>query len=240
MDAILQKLDIEKIRQFYNDVPEIWNKDDYWHLYSKCQIEKCLKKHLFNENEYILNAGSGGNDYGLKCNLHHVDIAQNKIEHFDKYTVASVENLPFSNNLFNGVICVGSVVNYCDAVATISELSRVLKSSGTLILEFENSWGFEYRQKSVYRTAANITSVIFQNQLHIQWLYSYKYIQNLIKQYNLQITHIYRFHLLSALMLSMGYDERTATQYTKYDKLLQYIPFINNHSNNMVLICRKL
>lgn len=53
-------------------------------------------------------------------------------------------DLPFAENSIDNILCVGSVLNYCDAIAAISEFNRVLKYNGHLILEYESSWGFEY------------------------------------------------------------------------------------------------
>ncbi len=103
-----------------------------------------MKKNKFAENSYVLNARSGGNSYNLKCKQHHVDIADKKISHLELFTVSSIENLPFNDDCFDGIICVGSVINYCDAMQTISEFSRVLKRNDILIIEFENSYGYEF------------------------------------------------------------------------------------------------
>ncbi len=59
--------------------------------------------------------------------------------------------MPFNNLFFDNILCVGSVLNYCDALTALSELSRVLKPNGNLILEYESSWGFEYLHKSCYK-----------------------------------------------------------------------------------------
>lgn len=80
------KVNQEEIQHLYESVDDVWPQDDHWHLYSK-------KQH-WEENIYVLNAGSGGNDYGLKVIMHHRDLAENKICHFDDYSVGSIEQLP--------------------------------------------------------------------------------------------------------------------------------------------------
>ena len=233
------QLNNEEIKSFYNELENIWAEDDLWHQYSRNKIEWCLKKNCFSDNSYVLNAGSGGNNYGLNCKQHHVDIADKKISHLELFSVASIENLPFENDCFDSIICVGSVINYCDAMQAISELSRVIKKKGILILEFENSSGYEYKNKPVFKTAADITQVIFQNTIHTQWLYSYPYIKGLIAQYGFEIRKKYFFHILSSYMLYKGYDERKASRFAKFDKVLQWIPIINKHANNVILVCEK-
>ena len=156
-----------------------------------------------------------------------------------KLLVSSIENLPFKATIFDGILCVGSVINYCDAVATISEFSRVLKEGGKLILEYENSWSYEYRNKNSYKSSASIITTTFQKESHQNWIFSYKYINSILRSYNFRILKTYRFHILSAFMLSKGYSEQDSVKYVKFDKILQYIPFIKNHSSNVMVICEK-
>ena len=47
-------------------------------------------------------------------------------------------DLPFAENSIDNILCVGSVLNYCDAIAAISEFNRVFKYNGHLILEYES------------------------------------------------------------------------------------------------------
>lgn len=234
------QLNIDEIRQFYEEVPTVWPKDDLWHQYSKNQINQYIQKQNFDLSSYILNAGSGGSDYGLSNCMQHVDIAENKINHCKDYTVASIEALPFTEQIFNDAICVGSVINYCDAVAAIRELSRVLKSKGTLILEFESSWGFEHRRKIGYKQSATIVELPYFGKSQKQWLYSVEYIKNILTAANFKIISELRFHYLSGLSFSKYQDENKATGWTKYDPICRQIPVLRKHSNNIILTCHKL
>jgi SAM-dependent methyltransferase len=236
----LKQLNEDIIRSFYENIKEIWPSNDIWHTYSRSQIDKYLKKHPFHEDAYILNAGSAGNDYGIKCKMHHIDIAKNKIEHLSNSTVASIENLPFANESFDGALCVGSVLNYCDAMVAISELERVTKHAGIIIFEFESSWGFEYKGKPEYKKLAEIVTVKYMKQLHTQWLYSYEYIKKIMKAYNLKLIDIYRFHILSALHYNKHNNENMATPFAEYDYIFRHIPYFKKHANNIIILCKKL
>ena len=228
------------IRDFYNNVPEIWAKNDYWHQYSHRVIENYLHKQQITRERVVLNAGSAGNSYGIDCDMYHVDIAEKKLVGIKNAYVASIEKLPFSDQLFDDVICVGSVINYCDAAAAISEFARVLKPSGRLILEFENSAGFEYRGKAVYSKSADIVTVKFQGHDHTQWLFSKKYILSLMQTFNFKVTDEFGFHILSALALNLSQSESSSVRYTKVDPVLRRIPYFANHANNVILSCEKL
>ena len=143
-------IDHDKVRKFYERVEEIWPKEDLWHMHSYKELNAFLHNLCFSPNAYILNAGSGGNDYGLPHKMHRLDIAENKISNFENHTVGNIELMPFSGKKFTDIICVGSVINYSDAMTAIAELARVLIKKGRLVLEFESSGGYGYRGSKAY------------------------------------------------------------------------------------------
>lgn len=232
-------LDQKIIEDFYNSIDNIWDSKDLWHMYSFNQISRYLKKHTFSPESYILNAGSGGNDYGIRAKIHHVDIAENKIKSCPLFTTSSIEDLPFDNNVFDGIICVGSVINYCDAFRVVSEFSRVLRKGGTLILEFESSSGFEYRHMEYYKSSSCSVTVKFRGQAHNQYLFSPTYIFKILKNFNFKIAKKQNFHIFSAYKLSQGLTEEKATKWAKYDKFISWIRPLANHSNNIIITCIK-
>lgn len=236
----MDELNQDEIRNFYNDVTEIWPKENLWYKYTYNIIEKFLNRYKFEDESYVLNAGSAGNEYLLPYKFHHVDISEKQLVNIKDATITSIEALPFENEYFDNCICVGSVLNYCDAVKSISELSRVLKKKGKLILEFESSYGFEYINKRVYGDSAAIVSVQYNNILHTQWLYSLKYIKNIIVAHNMLIKNIKCFNIISALSLNYLNDENKAAKYAKLDLIFQWLPYFRNHGNNIIMLCEKL
>lgn len=234
------KLDQDKIKTFYENIPNVWPENDMWHYYSKTQIHKYLQNLNINPNSKVLNAGSGGNDYNLKCHMCHLDVAENKIHQFSNYLVSSVENISLPDKTFDAIICVGSVINYADAMATIGEFSRLVDTGGKLILEFESSWGFEHLGTTAFKKSAELVSLKYNNESHQQWIYSCDYIQDILKTYGFRVENTYRFHILSALKYNKKNDENYAAKYAKYDVIFKYIPIIRKHSNNIILNCTKL
>lgn len=232
-------IDQNEVKKLYENVDTVWPKDDNWHLYTKSQIEQYLQNQNFNQNSYTLNAGSGGNDYGLEIRMHHRDIAANKINNLSDYSIGSIESLPQSENSFDNIICVGSVINYCDAVAVISEFSRVLKDDGILFLEFESSYGYEHRKFDYYKKPAEVVKLKYFGSYWSQWIYSPNYIKKILKQYGFKIVDDYRFHILSSYCYSNCLDENKATKLSKYDGLLRHTQF-KKHANNILLKCVKL
>lgn len=232
------KLDQEKIKLFYNSVSNVWGNDP-WHDYSQKVITSYIKHKDIFRNSIVLNAGSAGNSYEIECHsMYHVDIANEKIKNIDNAVIASIEKMPFDNLFFDNILCVGSVLNYCDALAALSELSRVLKSNGNLILEYESSWGFEYLHKDCFKKEACIITTEYIEKKHNQWLYSPKYIEKILKTCNFNIVEKYPFHISDGLF-SKFLDDQSAINLVKVDKLLCKLPVVKEHGNNIILHCIK-
>lgn len=233
------KINEEEVRELYESVESVWPSNDKWHLYSKNQIESYLHAQKWSADEYVLNAGSGGNSYQLSVNMHHRDLAKNKIAIFDDYSVGSIETLPQNDATFDSIICVGSVINYCDAVSVISEFARVIKSNGVLYLEFESSMGYEHRKTHEYGAAAAIVKLRYFDELWSQWIYNPEYIQSILSSHGFKILDDYRFHILSAYAYSNCQNENKAAKYAACDKILRHFP-CKKHANNVLFKCIKL
>ena len=236
----MASVDLNEVKKFYNQVPEIWAPTDIWHQWSRSQIQKYLNAVPFSRQGNILNAGSGGNDYGITCKeMVHVDVAEEKLKGIENAVISSVESMPFPDSRFDSIICVGSVINYCDAGAVISEFSRVSKSGATLVLEFENSGGYEYRKKACYKESAAVVTVQFQGSAHTQWLYSVPYIKSLLKVHHFSIQDVYPYHICSSLALSLNGLEEKSTRFAQFDTLVRKIPLFAAHANNYIIRCKK-
>lgn len=234
----MDNFDAHEIKDFYENVDSVWPQNDDWHAWNQKEIKRYIHKFNF-ENCKILNAGSGGNCYGLKLDMCHVDIAENKIKNTSNYVVSSIEALPFENNCFDVVICVGSVINYCDAVKSIHEMTRVLKPNGLLILEFENSYSYEFKSTKAYKSNASVVTTNYFNKPHKMWVYSLKYICSIMHENGLIPSNIYPFHILSCFSYFHNKNENQAAKYASFDKLFRYIPIIRKNSGNIILTGKK-
>lgn len=235
-------IDLEKVKKFYDSSEDIWPKNDKWHQYTKSQIQKYLDKHtsLINKEDIlILNAGSGGNSYGIKTGMHHVDITNKYISHYPKYTVSTIEKMPFEDQSFDLGICVGSVINYCNALESIAEMSRVLKQGSYFFLEFESSFSMEFWRTKQYRKSATIIKTKYFDQEHTMWAYSPEYIFKILSEYDFEIVHKKRFHIVSSLAYNLTKDENFSFFFSRLDFLLEYIPVISKTSHNVIVLCRK-
>lgn len=238
------EIDFNSVKNMYNEMSEIWPNNDKWYQYTYLQISKFLayisSKYQFTNNMKILNAGSGGNTYNLPGIHYHVDIADQKIKNIPNSYVGNIENLMFEDNKFDVCICVGSVINYCDALVAITEMARVLKKRGLLILDFDQSYSLEFLGTSHFKKTADIIETFNSGYIDKTWIYSPQYIFNILKQRKIQIYDIRRYHILSPLFYRITHDENRAATFAKLDRYVSYIPILRNLSCNIILCSQKL
>ena len=233
------RLDIEAVKEFYRAQKNVWPERNEFYNYSRKEISRFINGLEFTGDELILNLGSGGNDYGLKNLMHHVDIVDTHILEFPKYTIADIEKLPFSNSEFSYIICVGSVLNYSNAMESIAEISRICKPRGKLIIEFECSSGLEYLRKSYFCQDASVASLSYCNKNHAEWLYSEDYVNKILKEYSFTVKKTHRFHYVSSLLCGIIKNENIAGHAAKLDIIARNIPILKKFSGNIMLYCIK-
>lgn len=231
----------ENTKRLYNSIDEVWPNNNAWYNYTKKRIFEFIDAHstIFSDKSKTLNAGSGGTIYNYNGIFYHIDLAENLICHLPNHFVSSVENMPFKNSEFNIVICVGSVINYCDAFAAINEISRVSKKESYLILEYERSKTGELLFDKKYGKIIVKQQYQYNGQAnHLLWLYSDKYINNILNECNYKIIDEQLFHSLSSIYNCFHNDENKAGKYTKFDKYMPYI-CLYSFSHNRIVLCKK-
>lgn len=231
----------EYTKDLYNNSQTAWPNHDVWHSYTRTVIDSYVNSILASadSNERILNAGAGGSTYNTRSEIWNIDIAENLIHNLPHAIVCSIEDMPIENTFFDKTICVGSVLNYCNAQSAISEISRTLKSKGLLILEFERSSSAQFWFSGKYNQPIHPQWYDYNGQKHLLWLYSEKYIKNLLQIYNLEILDIKRFHTFSAI--ASRYKKLTTdsilSHIIAYDRLGK--PFSSFTAHNAIFLCKK-
>lgn len=234
----------QNCKNLYNDIDNAWPDKSTWYDYTRSKISDFLIQHLKRITTWedkILNAGSGGTTYDIKGYYYHVDVANKRIENLKNSFVASIENMPFESETFDFVICVGSVINYCNAFSAISEISRVIKNEGIFVLEYERSCTGELLLKKGYNRKSCVQIYTYNNQSnHKLWLYSDKYIDSILEEFNFEIDKhsIEYFHCISAIVNRLKNNEEISGKYSIYDNKCPSIikPKI---AHNRIMLCRK-
>ena len=137
----------------------------------------------------------------------------------------------------DAIICVGSVLNYCDAVQSIRELARVLKPGGYMVLEFERSNTGELWGSKEYGKGGTFQKYEYMGHVHTLCLYSERLIVKLLQRYGLQIIKYQRFHCLSALINRLTKQEEASGRFGRLDTILTPVSYLMAH--NTIMLCKK-
>lgn len=217
-----------------------WPEHDPWHTQTHAAIQERVEKWLSeyaSKGMQILNAGSGGTEYRTQGELIHMDIVERYVSQFKRHLVGSIENIPLSDASMDGIICVGSVINYTDAQQSIAEFSRILKTGGFLILEYERSDSAEFLWTSKHRKYLFPQSYHYNGQTHLLWMYSESHVRQMLDHHQFVIQKQRRFHSLSSLLYRMGMPEKDAAYLAKFDWLFQ--PVSSPIAHNQILLAFK-
>jgi len=200
-------------------------------------LEHVARFYLTSEAK-ILNAGSGGDSLGLQYRKHfHVDLAHRGLG--ARAAVANIQALPFADSSFDLIVCVGSVINYCDAYLAISEMARALKPQGKLILEFERSRSFEFILTSAFDANAHVVQTFYNEHTQYLWVYSEKYLLSVLEANDMRLTYVERFHIISPLLLRLTNSPGIAAKLAEADLVLRKFNFLARLSCNAIFVCEK-
>lgn len=232
---------LEHTRKLYNDCQSSWPEESRWHTYTHNHVTQVVTSYLKDRvtpQAVLLNAGSGETAYQIQGKVYDCDIAEGKLSKSENPIIASIEDLPCKDDFFDYIICVGSVINYCDAFAAIGEMSRVLKPQGQLILEFERSESGEFLFTREYGRSVMQHTYQYNGQQHCLWLYSERYIKDILDCNHLQLIYRERFHAVSGALSRFFNDEKIAS-FSKFDS---FIPNILSRywAHNTIMICQKV
>lgn len=237
------RLEMSAVRARYDDLTH-FSVIDRWHRYTedvvRQEITKVWDSLQLRAGHMILNAGAGGNDLGLTPppNIS-MDISPARISSMPNPVVASVEAIPFREDSMDIVMCVGSVINYCDAAVAISEFARVLRPGGTLIIEFESSYSAELMTQKAYGRSAAVAETFYAGKDEVVWVYSPDYMYNLLDAAGLRPTRNIPIHILSPWMLLITRKLRAATSIAYLDRLLRNVPLLPRWASNYLVFCEK-
>lgn len=234
-----EKISRTEVLARYEGLDAIWPESDKWHAYTGKVIHDNVKQWVEackGRNGKILNVGSGGENYGIiDFRLMHTDLCIKNLPRGDS-VVCNAESLPFHNNEFDITICVGSVLNYCDALIAINELRRVTKSSGVLIIEFEKSENLEFFRDEAFCSNAGMVTTFYAGSKERIWVYSERYIESLLNAAGFYVKNKMPIHVISSSLLPF-FSSNLAAKFSFLDKLSSRLPFLGRFSSNIMFLC---
>jgi SAM-dependent methyltransferase len=219
---------------------EIWDASDLWNDYKKREISRFCRAALAAEpqSSAILNAGSGSHLHDwLPAQAVNLDRFAAQANQLPNPVVGELESLPFSDAMFDTIVCVGSTLNYASAIEAISELARVLKPGGRLILHFESSDSAEHLGTGRWRRpVASLATINSGRDDHI-WIYSRAFIRRTLSAFGITVERERRFHIGSAFLLWLGLPQAQAARGARLDPILR--PVLGRLGDDVILIGRR-
>lgn len=227
------------IRSFYSTLDEVYADTDAWHTATKTWISRFVKRHVSRLSTFIINLGSGGQRYGLPADrLLHLDLDSKWFEDSDVGVIGDINTLPIRSDAVLACVCVGSVLNHCDAATVIAEIGRVMLPGGIAIIEFETTAGLELLFDRAFRQSAAIVSTFYGRRTLSLWAYSESYVRSLCDAGGLRVIDRSTKHHLSGLFyLLLG--SRIAGHFHRLDPIVSKIPLLRSFPSHVILACEK-
>lgn len=146
------KTKIKTLGQLKKSYENIWTTSD---LLEEPAYYEWIVSLLGNPNrKKLLDVGCGAGYFLEKANLRGfktvgIDISSKAIEKSSKRTprselhVGVAEKLPFKNNSFDAVVCLGSLEHFLDMRKSLSEMYRVARDKGKICIVLPNKWAID-------------------------------------------------------------------------------------------------
>jgi SAM-dependent methyltransferase len=212
-------------KRLYGDGQRIWDPEDRWNAYKRSVISEFSDRHasrLIAEAKIILDAGCGSESYPwLPERAICLDRYFGQARTRSNAIVGDLGSLPFNDSSIDFLVCIASVLNYVSAVEAISEISRVLRPGGYLLLHFETSTSFEHILHSRWGSPVVRTDTMNSGRPDTLWIYRPSYIATILAATKLSINKIQEFHIASALALRLGLSQQLSARFAMLDPLLQ-------------------
>jgi SAM-dependent methyltransferase len=232
-----------EVSERYNSIPTIWDVNDKWHSRTHDMIKSFITTSVMSipqeQRAKTLNAGSAGYSYDLgETGMCHLDLAKTKISSLSNAVLGNVQKMPFKSSTFGLIVCVGSVINYCDPVRVFEEFKRLLITKGYLILEFESSRTLELLGKPSFNNSVVLTDTFYNGTKERLWYFSERFVQQLALEFEFEICARDTCHVISPLVYRMIRSESFASRFAFLDGFRHRIPGINLFASNVIYLFR--
>ena len=231
-----------RAKSTYDATPDIWPESDKWSSHTKKILKQVVGRTVPNGNSVILNAGCGGNDYGIGQRASiciNLDISARQCRGIRLPVVADIESIPFADNMFDAVLCVGAVINYCEPYAAIPELFRVTKPGGLVVIDFETTQSAELLFSGHWGKRVSVIERKYAGRDDKTLLFSADHIKRIVDQSGI-VTKIHRYHTTTAVWLRVTKKLEIPNIVSSLDRFLSRVPFVSTLASNSIFLCQKL
>ena len=232
------------VRECYNQIAISTPLMDPYHVHTHRELDAFVWKHTEQLRRHrtgrLLNVGSGGKTLGIVHPYHlQIDVAEKSLIGAPLALAADVQDLPFADNSFDFVLCVGCVVNYCDIVRATSELARVLKPGGKLILDWERAHCWEFLGTPTFSNDVHPVKTFYSGTTQYLWVYSDAYVRSALSASGMQVLDTHYFHLLSQAVLRFFDSPGLASKLCFLDPVLRCSSGLRSMAGHAIYLCSR-
>lgn len=213
---------------------------DGWNEYKYKRTEQFILRSgssILCKSRATLDAGAGERVYDwMPSNRISLDRYLVQISKKRWAIVADLELLPFPDKSFDLAFCIGSAINYVSAAEALNELARVIVPGGHLFLHFETSTSFEQLFKPAWGASAHLNRTVNASHTDLVWIYSPKYIRNLLKGLQFRVLSEDRFHIFSSLCSRLGMPQQHAHKFSQLD---HFSLFLKSFADDVVILAER-
>jgi SAM-dependent methyltransferase len=193
------------------------------------------------EHAAILNAGCGGNDYGISAGrlCVNLDLSHRQCRKMKAGVVADIEVMPFESDAFDAVLCVGAVINYSDPYTAVPELLRVTRNGGLLLIDFETSNTAELLFSRDWASRVSVVERNYAGRLDKTFLFSVDHVRRIIEGRGANIIATCHYHTTTALWHRVRPKAKLPRLILSTDELLSRLPGFRTISSNVIFACQK-
>lgn len=227
----------------YEAIEAIWPDTDEWSVHTKHCLADFIRLNVDAAKASILNAGAGGHDYKLgsaASSCISLDISYRQCLTLAHSVVGDVAMLPFPNQCFDVVVCVGAVINYSEPYEAIPELVRVLRGNGLILLDFETSDSAELLFSGQWKKRVSVVERLYAGRLDKTFLFSVEHVRRILVQSGISIIGMRRYHVSTAIWQRIFPSSRLPKIVLSADNFMARFPGVNSLASNVIFVGRKL
>ena len=224
----------------YEIMEHPWPPGDNWSEHTKRSIGEFVREFVPATNGLILNAGCGGNDYGLSnATCVNLDISMRQCRMLKLPVRGDIENIPFPGDLFDVTMCVGAVINYVAPEKAIPELIRVTRPGGLILVDFESSHSAEIMFSQHWRKPLTVIERMYVDHMDKTYLYSPAHIRSLFEQTRSTVLSMRGYHVATAMWERIFTKMLIPRAAFVVDRFVSRVPGIRGLASSVLFACRK-
>ncbi len=226
----------------YERMEHPWPADDTWSTYTKRSIGAFVREVVPATAGLILNAGSGGNDYGLagRAACVNLDISPRQCRGLPKPVVGDVEHIPFPDDLFDVTLCVGAVLNYVRPETAIPELLRVTRPGGLIVVDFESSYSAEIMFSKAWAKPVSVIERLYVDHMDKTFLYSPGHIREVFAQTGSMVVATRGYHIATAMWERIFTKALIPRAAYAVDRFASRVPGVRALASSVLMAYRKV